>query len=615
MAAVVASLPPSAAQAIRIAADDAARGRIAMFGRWPANFGHPIDWQLDPTSGRRWNVNESWSKAMRKRDVGDIKLTWEVGRFPHLFVLGRAAAAEPHRRRALAEVARKQIAAFIHDNPYGQGIHWASGQEIAIRLLAFLFARSAFGQFWPADFHELLAQHVLRAVFYIDEHIEYARFAVYNNHLIGEALALYLGSKVLDGAPELDAMGRKGRRLLTGAALRQFYPDGGYIQQSHNYHRVALHYLVVAIKVARCSGDTEPVEWTTAVNRSIDFLYALQNPKDGALPNYGANDGAMILPLTSCDYSDFRPMLQCASILSRGNRLYQTGPWDEESRWLGLDGPVAEAGREGRTFPFSGHHVLRPEPDTFAVLRCGTLRDRFSQIDMLHLDFWFRGVNLLVDGGSYLYNGPREWYEHFFRTASHNTVVVDGADQMVHYRQFKVLYPTEARLRRFDVERGVMAGEHYGYRRLRGRPVHRRDVWLRNGILIVVDRVSGGASHTARLHWLLAGKPGARDGEYETPAGAICLSVTGNAGSLDAVIATGRQNPPAGWVSRYYGEKTPATSLAFTVTSEEPLFVTVVSPRPNSIVRNEDGTFALRSAESAITIDVRDEDVRFEERS
>ena len=111
-----------------------------------------------------------------------------------------------------------------------------------------------------------------------------------------------------------------------------------------------------------------------------------------------------------------------------------------------LDAPLRKPARTSVSFAHTGYHVLRGRNEsTFAAFRCGSLHDRFSQIDMLHLDVWWRGQNVLVDPGSYQYNGAPCWHEHFMRTAAHNTVVVDGCDQMVHHRQFKVLYWTRAR--------------------------------------------------------------------------------------------------------------------------------------------------------------------------
>src|SRR3954454_5277811 len=113
---------------------------------------------------------------------------------------------------------------------------------------------------------------------------------------------------------------------------------------------------------------------------------------------------------------------------------------------------------------------------------------------MLHADVWWRGLNVLADAGSYLYNDRPEWHEHFMRTPSHNTVVVDGHDQMLHFRQFKVLYRTRAKLVAFEShdDWSLCAGEHDGYTRHRGGCVHGRSILAAgNDLWVVVDRVRG----------------------------------------------------------------------------------------------------------------------------
>ena len=206
---------------------------------------------------------------------------------------------------------------------------------------------------------------------------------------------------------------------------------------------------------------------------------------------------------------------------------------------------------------------------SFAAFRCGTVRDRFGQIDMLHLDVWWRGHNVLVDGGTYLYNGPRAWLDHFLRTASHNTVTVDGRDQMLHWRQFKFLYWTRARLLAFEARRGLrrVAGEHDGYARHPGRCVHRRDVlMLGDALWIVADTVTGEGDHTARLHWLAGEFDHAHDGRtltLATPDGPFTLAVfDGHGTPCDTDVARGVEDPPRGWLSRTYAQRVPVASLA-----------------------------------------------------
>ncbi len=63
----------------------------------------------------------------------------------------------------------------------------------------------------------------------------------------------------------------------------------------------------------------------------------------------------------------------------------------------------------GVLFRSSGYHVLRSGTgESFAAFRCGSVRDRFSQIDMLHLDVWWRGQNVLVDPRQLSLQRPEE---------------------------------------------------------------------------------------------------------------------------------------------------------------------------------------------------------------
>ncbi|EYF03872.1 asparagine synthase (glutamine-hydrolyzing) [Chondromyces apiculatus] len=590
-------MPPERLAHLRRLAHEATRGRVLCFSRWVGDYSTAdgrIDWQRNPLNGRRWDDRKHWSRALADEGkVGDVKLTWEIGRFPQAYHFGRAAAFFPADRPHLAAALASQIRAFIADNPYGRGIHWASGQEIAFRGMAWLFGLASLG---PDPALVALAPELGRALHealvHLERHLDYARHAVYNNHLISEAFGILLLATVLPGTPAADRLRALGIHLLDEQSDAQVYEDGGYIQQSHTYHRVAMHTYLWASALLRRQGKELPAAWTGAMERSLDFLYAQQAPA-GWLPNFGSNDGALPAPLSTCDYPDFRPVLQALSVITRGERLYEPGPWDEPAAWFAgpralLDAPLRPRARTSVSFAVTGYHALRlDDPGSFCVLRCGTLRHRFSQIDMLSLDVAWRGHNVLVDPGSYLYNGPARWHEHFVGTAAHNTLTVDGRDQMMLYRRFKNLYPAPARRLSFvhHDRYALVAGEHHGYARHPGGCVHRRSVLQVDGDLwVVVDLVTGEGQHTARLHWLGGDFPHHHDPAagtltLTTPSGPFCVTVTSMTGApLAGDVARGQEDPPRGWLSRHYAEKVPVPSLAVVQHGTAPLtFLSVLS--------------------------------------
>ncbi len=601
---------------------DATRGRIRCFGRWLGDYGDPIDWHLNPLDGRRWSREAHWTEVLADTGrVGDVKLTWEVGRFPQAFDLARAATLGAMAPAVAAAALSGQIEGFLRENPYGRGVHWASGQEIALRLVAWLFAVSALrGEPGMAEALPAVMGHLHEGAVHLERHLAYARKAAYNNHLVSEALGLALAGALLPAAPRAGRWRELGLGLLSEQAARQVYADGGYLMHSHVYHRAALQPYLLATALRRRAGEAVPEAWRSAMERSLAFLVAQQDPAGGRLPNFGSNDGALPLVLSSCDRSDFRPLLQALSLAARGERLYEPGPWDEEAAWLlgpaALAAPLRRPRRVSVSFALAGLHVLHGRADdTSTTFRCGTLRHRFAQIDMLHVDVRWRGEPVLVDGGTYLYNGPAEWHRHFTGGASHNTVTVDGRDQMVHHRRFKVLYLTRARLLRFE-DAGAYAlaeGEHDGFRRYPGGCVHRRAVLhAKDDLWVIVDRVAGAGRHAARLHWL-AGPyahhhdAGAGRLTLDTPAGAFAVTVLDGEGRpLAGDVVAGGEGPVRGWLSRSYAEKVPVPSLAVVQAGEAPLvFVTVLSagaPR----VSLERGRWRVEGGRSAAGFGIED---------
>ena len=480
------------------------------------------------------------------------------------------------------------MSGFIGNNAPGTGVHWFSGQEIALRLLSMLFGYRVFSALgvWPEHLNESFGRHIYSCGdAYRKPHRIRAGIGLQQPSAFRIAGNICGGSLLPGVAPR--KWREDGMEILVEQADRQFYGDGAYIQQSHNYQRGSLQLYLWATAMLRANGIAAPREWTAALERSLDFLLAHQNPEDGQLPNFGANDGSRPIVLSSSEFGDFRPVLQAASVATRHERIYDPGPWDEMAAWLFgpriAELPKRDPARKSVSFGETGYHVLRGnDKGCFGAFRCGSIRDRFAQIDMLHLDVWWRGQNVLVDGGSYRYNGANRWHNHFLRTESHNTVAVDGQDQMVHFRQFKTIYWTEAALLRFEDNPSwaLAEGEHYGYRRVAGC-THRRAVLLvKDDLWVVVDTIRGEGSHSARIQWLAGSfpfvfDPGQARLALETPRGQFCVTVLDGSGlpvpGADVVAGgEGHGNSPRGWRAKYYGEKEAVPSLAAVSSERRP---------------------------------------------
>jgi hypothetical protein len=216
--------------------------------------------------------------------------------------------------------------------------------------------------------------------------------------------------------------------------------------------------------------------------------------------------------------------------------------------------------------PTGGYYTIRGA-ETWAFTRCGVYQDRPAQADMLHVDLWWRGVNLVGDPGAYSYNSPAPWRNGLSMTRVHNCLAVDGLDQMERGPRFTWFYWTQGKA--VKREPNLFIGEHYGYRKRLG-VTHRRAILLENkNLWVIVDDLTGAGRHEITAQWLFpAAEKVESDGDswlIHTPVG-VCRAWFATTCGEEAQTPqieqiTGAENETSGWFSPSYLHKQPAPAL------------------------------------------------------
>lgn len=576
-------------------ADAILAGRWPYFSRQSFAVGFPPDWHHNPATGQSVIADRHWSQ-ISDFGQGDIKLIWEASRFSVVYTLVRAYAVSHDERYPAAFW--QLIEDWAAHNPPMLGPNWKCGQETTFRLMAWCFGLYGFASSAHsspervAQFAAMIAAQAER----IAGNIAYAR-SQKNNHGISEAVGLWTVGLLFPEFSQAATWRAEGQAELEAEMQRQVYADGAYVQHSFNYQRVMLHDCLWALRLGEINQQRLPDTIYDRFARSLAFLRPLVDPQNGWVPNYGANDGALILPLNTCDFNDFRPVVQAGHYLLNQRRLYATGAWDEDLRWLFGSGVMAVEQDRSQHEPalnaeHSGYYTLHGE-DSYIMVRCAPYQDRPSQSDQLHVDLWWRGINIAADAGTYLYNGTPPWNNGLARTQVHNTVVVDGQDQMTRAGLFLWLDWAQGQVtRREDVGRAqIWEGEHSGYQRLGVR--HKRgiirlvdDAWL------IYDWLDSTSKHDYRLHWLLPDmryqwNAATSQLQLQTPFGDYHVQLFATSPAQAGLVRAADDNVQ-GWISRYYGCKDPALSLTMQAETEQVCFMTVFSPQPVTAIQNAD---------------------------
>lgn len=585
-------------------ADELRCGALTLFSHRRTSPQLPPAWHRNQLTGEEVPDDCHWSH-LKDFAFGDIKWVWELSRFGWAFRLVRDGGPDS------AAFFWRLFSDWTERNPPNLGPNWMCGQEASIRLMAATFAAERFGV--PDAHRQRFSRFVVATGRRVRANLRYA-LGQKNNHGISECVGLVTASLLVPEHSEAAGWRREGTSALKNQVEELVYTDGAFSQHSLIYHRLMLHQLCWVALRMEGAGERRP-DWLDAGGRrAARFLAAITDPATGEAPLYGANDGANIIDLTDCDFTDMRPAVQLGVAVFERRRLLPEGPWDDAAAWLvsgfsalphlptassaDTEAPCRRArvarqhdqSLEGKTAGLvkPGYRSAESCPTRYwapegglvqlvngrdrLTMRCPqSFRHRPSQADLGHVDVWLAGERVAIDGGSFSYNS-RERFVTLGSAREHNGVTLEGREPMRKITKFLSVPWPEGR---------IMEEPNGGY-------AYTPDVldlvgatWCRavrprsEGGFVVQDCLIGLAGHRVRWHWRLA------EGDWVQDGSAVRRGRRGDGATLEwsgldaAVVSLLRQDPASagGWESRYYGSVAPAVSLVLEVVAQADLEV------------------------------------------
>jgi hypothetical protein len=414
-----------------------------------------------------------------------------------------------------------------------------------------------------------------------------------NTHLLGEALALYLGGRAL---PMLEASRRReslGRQILLDEIDRQIAPDGGHCERSTHYHRYALDFYLLALATARIGKDEPAANRFDAAVGKMASAAKLLADDNGRLPHFGDDDGGLAIPIVRGELDDVGGALTAASILLDRPEL-RVGAIAEDTHWLLAHPRFADrldaaerstpdaVGTSSAALDHTGYYVSRSAAGRHHLVidggphgygNCG-----HAHADALSLTLSLDGTPFLIDPGTGCYTTDAVVRDRLRSSIFHNTLTLDDRSQSTANGPFHWSRTANAHVRAWRTERDFdyFEGFHDGYEPIE----HRRHVMMHaSDLLVVADLVSGEGTHRADVHWHVDPHWRARASGSRTQF----TKISGPVAVLELVVPDGTieafQSDEATGLGRYspvYGRIAAATTLRITRTARCPFWVVSV---------------------------------------
>jgi uncharacterized heparinase superfamily protein len=585
-AATVGDLPGLAGGLVALAGDSGLRadwreatarlrsGRVRRLGlEWPAR-GGATDWHLDPVSGGRWPADSFCFDVpyRRQTQLGDVKYVWELNRLQHLQPVAALAALEEDR--SVAEACCAEIDGWIAANPPYRGVNWASGIELALRVVSLLVVKSLLEPKGLLSLDRGKLAATLAAHGYWLRRFP-SRYSSANNHCVAEAGALFLLGALAPGLSGAGEWAASGRAILLAEAERQILEDGVGAEQSPTYTAFTLEWLLLCGVVAARLGNAFPARyWQRLASAGVHLRWITDAA--GGQPRIGDDDEGRVFCSRTDERSYVSAVLGClAATLGRADLAPPAPAMDLRTAFFG-DAPSGAPAPTGvRRFAAGGYTIARTEHgghEGLVVFDHGPLGflsiAAHGHADALALWLHLDGRPVLVDAGTYLYHAGGCWRDHFRGTPAHNTLSIAGTDSSRIGGPFNWTAKAAAQVISFDgsAERWHVEAEHDGFVRDFGVRHRRRLERVAPDRLVVTDVLRGrGGPFEVEIGFLLhpAVSIAVDGGRAVVGDGKTALLAIDAETPLTPFVQRGETEPARGWYSPAFGEKVPARRLAY----------------------------------------------------
>jgi hypothetical protein len=478
----------------------------------------------------------------------DIRSVWEPARLQHVAILINHIIQNDNIESSdrLKDFTKNAIIKWLNENPFLFGPHYISAMECGLRIPLLFYCLKVLDNLGADDF-QLILDSIYRHAWWVSNRL--SLYSSIGNHTIAEATGLIFGGAVYRSTAEGSRWLAEGHELLKRELEHQIVKDGGPAEQSLNYHRFVLDLYWLAIDFLRKNNLHDCSSFGKRLTRAEQFMAAFESGC-GSLPSIGdSDDGHAIAPgvYPRRPHPDNKK-LKIQTFSKSGYTIY-----NDKNVVLTFDhGPLGMA-------PLYNH----------------------GHADALSITLSVGGREILVDPGTYRYNGEPQFRRYFKSTRAHNTVTIDGQDQAIQQTGFIWSHPYNVKVLRNENLNGVwlIQAEHDGYLRYKKPVKHMRSVLIFEGKKIIMqDKFSGEGTHEFELNFHLH-----PDATLSKCQGNLWYVYNGAAEIYITIFdqnnireVKGERDPLLGWFSRSYGQKceTSVLSILTTGISEESKFTT-----------------------------------------
>jgi hypothetical protein len=326
----------------------------------------------------------------------DIKVPWELSRFQHLSILGKAYQFTNDER--YAKYFEDQILDWLQKNSYLRGIHWLCPMEVSLRAINWIWACNFFynsPEIAPSSWEKIVCSLYDHWI-YLENNWELYDGKT-NNHYLADLVGYLYLCWLFWKLPSTPKKFAKIYKLFLLELDKQIFAEGTSYEGSTAYHVLVTDLLLHAQFIIEQLGYTFPKAYQEKIERMLDFI-AWCTTASGKLIGIGDNDSAKVTacPINLKEIRQRLPMLDT--------------PITQEYRNFGVSFIITKDWHASMR-----HHAYQKKQPT----------GHFHQ-DILSCTITYQSIPIFIDPGSFVYTASAPRRNQYRAVSAHCTFYLES---------------------------------------------------------------------------------------------------------------------------------------------------------------------------------------------
>lgn len=408
-----------------------------------------------------------------KELIKDIKVPWELSRFYHLYVLGKAFEITGDIK--YVHVSCNHITDWLDNNPYLFGVNWMCPMEVGLRAVNWIIGFDFIKHKVSSSFFERFVSSLYDHVIYLENNWE-----IYDgrtsNHYLSDLIGYFYLCWFFKDLPGFAQKSEWCYQEFLREWDKQIFNDGTSYEGSTAYHRLVTEIFYHFCLLCKEYDFELPEQYKIKFNAMIDFIEWC-TPVNGTLVTIGDDDSGRLL---------WYGLPECQSLKVQHNNSFLLSLSNDANVHT-----LVQAQSELRSikhFPNFGISIIKNEQWHVSLRHHAYTKRQPSghhQVDIASVTVAINGITVIADPGSYIYTPSVYWRNYFRSIYAHNSFFMTDHEPIIVDNRLFALDLPEHVVECADVRKSSMSMMHNLYQSQRLQAF--RTVSLVDNHLVISD--------------------------------------------------------------------------------------------------------------------------------